>query len=190
MAGMSLTEWGVQWKRLDQFRVGGDADRAQVSAEWFAQLRHHHVDAVDHGITRLIGSATDTFLPGLGLLKGFIQERIDKYERTGGKCATCHGATWVEAWPVVWCGHLYEMHSRCPDCGIPAPEMKKPHTNARPATKLEYDEWQAGRYARNQMPPGLEAKPWKSEQARLDHKAKMRENFERLRIKLFGKDAA
>lgn len=184
---MTTIEWGVQWRRLDQFRVGGEADRAQVSAEWFAQLRHHHIDAVEHGITRLIGSATDTFLPGLGLLKGFIQERIDRYERTSGKCATCHGATWIEAWPVVFDGHLYEMHSRCPDCGVPAPEMKKPH-GSRPATKLEYDEWKAGRYSRDTMPEFAKAKPWKSEQARIEHKAKMREAFERLRIKLFGSE--
>lgn len=185
---MTQAEWKVQWHRLDQFSLRQDADRAKVSAEWFTQLQHHHVDAVDHGITRLIGSATDTFLPGLGLLKGFIRERIDKHERTHGKCQTCHGATWVEAWPVVYEGRLYEMHARCPDCGIPAPEMKKPHHNARPATKLEYEEWKAGRYSRDTMPEWAKAKPWKSEQARLEHKAQMREAFERLRIKLFGKD--
>lgn len=183
---MTRDEWKMQWKRLDQFHVTGDANRSDVSTEWFKQLQHHHVDAVEHGVTRLIGSARDTFLPGLGLLKGFIQERIDKYERTGGRCATCHGSTWIEAWPVVWEGRLYEMLARCPDCGVPAPEMKKPHSTARPATKLEYEEWKAGRFSRDTMPEWAKAKPWKSEQARIEHKAAMREAFEKLRIKLFG----
>jgi len=189
---MTAAEWETQWKRLDQFRVGGDADRTEVSAEWFAQLKHYHVDAVEHGITQLIGSAKDTFLPGLGLLKELIQTRIDRYERAHHGCQTCHGSTWIESWPVVSNGQLYEMFARCPDCGVPAPEMKKPHPNARPATKTEYEEWKAGRYLRDTMPDWAKAKPWKSEAARLNHKAEMREAFEKLRIKLFGsgEDAA
>lgn len=189
---MTPHEWKAEWKRLDHFRISAEADRGELETEWFTQLRHYHVDAVNHGITLLIGHAEDNFLPGLGKLKGFIQQKIDRYERTHGKCSTCHGATWIDAWPMVWDGRLYEMFARCPDCGIPAPEMKTPHPSARPATKVEYEEWKAGRYLRDAMPEWAKAKPWKSEAARIEHKRTMREAFERLRIKLFGssEDAA
>jgi len=181
---MTSTEWNVQWKRLDQFSLPPDAKRSTVGLEWFSQLRHYHVDAVERGISELIGAARDGFMPGLGTLKELIQSRIDKYERAHGNCRTCHGATMIESWPLMWEGRLYEMYTRCPDCGVPAPEMKKPHPSA--ATKTEYEEWKALRYARDTMPDWAKAKPWKSEAARLKHKAEMREGFERLRIKLFG----
>jgi hypothetical protein len=182
---MTSGEWKVQWRRLDQFHVSAEANRGDVSAEWFKQLQHYHVDAVERGITELIGQTKDSFLPGLGALKELIQARLDKYSRAHGQCGTCDGATWIEAWPVIFDGRLYEMLARCPDCGIPAPEMKKPHPSSRPATKLEYDEWKAGRYARDTMPEWAKAKPWKVG-AQEKHKAEMREMFERLRVKLFG----
>lgn len=185
---MVAAEWTKQWKRLDQFTLPSDANRAKVGLEWFTQLKHFHIDAIDRGITEVIGQSKDNFMPGLGVLKELIQSRIDKYERVRGKCNTCHGSTWIEAWPVMWDGKLYEMFSRCPDCGVPAPEMKKPHPNARPATKIEYEEWKAGRYARDTMPEFAKAKPWKPG-AREAHVAEMREMFDRLRVKLFGNDS-
>ena len=182
---MTAAEWDTQWKRLDQFRVGGEADRNEVSSEWFAQLRHWHIDAVDHGITRLIGSAKDTFLPGLGLLKEFIQERIDRYQRTDGKCATCHGSTWIDSAPFKANGMIYEgVCIRCPDCGIPAPQYVEP-SNRQPLTSREYAEWRMGDAPRQYMPPGLEGKP-----VREGEVTEMKAAMERLRIKLFGKEVA
>lgn len=188
---MTSAEWKNQWKRLRQFRVNPDVTPDDVSAEWFQQLQHYHVDAVERGITELIGHQKDTFLPGVGALKELITNRINKYDHHHGGCETCHGSIWIEAWPVMFDGRLYEMFARCPDCGVPAPEMKKPHPSSRPATKTEYEEWKAGRYARDTMPDFATAKPWKPGQ-REAHKAEMRELFDRLRVKLFGhlEDAA
>lgn len=177
---MTSTEWESQWARLDQFRVKDESRRDAMGAEWFAQLRHHHVDAVDHGITRLIGHAEDTFLPGLGLLKDFVQQRIDRYERTPGKCATCHGRTWIDAPAWKSNGIIYEGLQRCPDCGVPAPQTHD-RPMVQPVSLVELTEYHAGRYGRELMPPGLEGKP-RHEGDPFEMKAAM----ERLRIKLFG----
>lgn len=188
---MTSAEWEIQWKRLDQFRVGGDANRNQVSAEWFAQLKHFHVDAVDHGITQLIGSAQDTFLPGLGLLKDFIHAKLGRYDKTPGKCETCHGNTWIDVAPFKSNGMIYENTvMRCPDCGVPAPPYTEPGRRES-LTSREHAEWRMGDAPRDYMPPGLEAKPWAPGQ-REAHKAEVMAAFEKLRIKLFGKgeDAA
>lgn len=178
---MTSAEWDTQWKRLDQFRVGGDADRADVSAEWFTQLRHFHVDAVEHGITQLIGTAHDTFLPALGLLKDFIRARIDRYERAAGKCATCHGSTWIDSAPFKSNGMIYEnIVVRCPDCGIPAPQYTT-SSNRQPLTSREYAEWRMGDAPKNYMPPGLEGKPRREGEV-----TEIKAAMERLRVKLFG----
>lgn len=184
---MTAAEWERQWRRLDQFRVGGEADRSEVQAEWFSQLRHHHVDAVDHGVTQLIGSAKDTFLPGLGLLKELIQSRLDRYDRTHGKCATCHGSGLIDAPAFMSNGLVYaNVAMRCPDCGIPAPTVEA--SRRQPLTDLQRHEYQAGRFGHEQMPVGCEAKPW-AQGAREAHKAAMMQAFERLRLKLFGNDS-
>jgi hypothetical protein len=182
---MTREEWKSQWKRLDQFRVGGEADRAQVGAEWFAQLAHYHVDAVDHGITQLIGSAKDTFLPGLGLLKDFIQQRIGRYDKFNGKCESCHGSGWVDA-PIFRSNGLIYSNAvqRCTSCGIPAPKVED-RGRREPVNDLQTAEYLAMRFGRDQMPVGCEAKPSKPGQA-----APLAEAMERLRIKLFGRDHA
>jgi hypothetical protein len=177
---MTATEWDAQWTRLSQFRVGGDADRGEVSAEWFSQLRHYHVDAVDAGVTRLIGTAKDTFLPGLGLLKELIQQRMDRYDRTPGKCGRCHGSGWVDAPAWKSNGIIYEGMQRCPACGIPAPQTPE-RPMAQPVSPVELAEYHAGRYGRELMPLGLEAKPRPG-----GEQTEMRAAMERLRIRLFG----
>lgn len=178
---MTAAEWEGQWRRLDPFRVGGDADRGEVSAEWFAQLKHHHVDAVDYGITQLIGSAKDTFLPGLGLLKDFIQARFDRYQRTDGKCQTCHGSTWIESAPFKSNGMIYEgAVIRCPDCGVPEPNYTAPN-NRQSLSSREHAEWRMNDHNRQYMPAGQHAKP------RLDgEQTEIKAAMDRLRIKLFG----
>jgi hypothetical protein len=182
---MTPQEWNTQWRRLDQFRVGGDADRGQVEREWFAQLKHFHVDAVDHGITQLIGSAKDTFLPGLGLLKDFIQSRFDRYDRTHGKCETCHGSGWVDAPIFRSHGLIYaNAVTRCTACGIPAPKIEE-RGRREPVNDLQTREYLAGRFGHEQMPTGCEAKPWR-EGAREAHTAEMMAEFQKLRLKLFG----
>jgi len=187
---MTFQEWQPQWARLAHFHVSGDTDRGQLEAEWFAQLKHWHVDAVDHGVTKLIGGARDNFLPGLGLLKDHIQTRIGRYARTPGKCSTCHGSGWVDARPIKSNGMIYTQTARCPDCGIPAPQVESHGRYERP-TDIEIHEWQEGRYLRDTMPDGLKAKPW-DDAKRATHKAQMMAAFEALRVKLFGhgEDAA
>jgi hypothetical protein len=182
---MTAQEWSTQWRRLDQFRVGGDADRAEVDLEWFAQLKHFHIDAVKHGITQLIGSAKDTFLPGLGLLKEFIQARIDRYARTHQGCQTCHGSTWIESAPFKSNRMIYEgVCMRCPDCGVPAPEYAD--SGRREAlTSREFAEWRMNDHPKASLPEGLQAKVWNPE-ALATHKREMYSMLERLRLKLFG----
>lgn len=177
---MTISEWRQQWARLAQFHVPVGGNRERVGAEWFAQLKRYHVEAVERGITELIGNAQDNFLPGLGVLRGLIQSRIDKYERVRVSCPTCHGSGWIEAWPVIFGEGLYESFTRCPDCGIPAPQIKKSHYGSRPATKLEYEEWKAGRYLRDTMPDWAKAKPWRPG-AREAHIAEISMLSERLR---------
>lgn len=188
---MTSTEWHGHWKRLAQFRVSADANRDELELEWFAQLKHYHVDAVDHGITQLIGSAKDTFMPGLGLLKDFIQQKFDRYDRSHGKCETCHGSSWIELPPFRSNGIIYaNTVTRCPDCGIPAPKVET-HGRRERLTDLQHHEYTAGRFGREQMPVGCESKPWKPG-AKEAHKAEMMTAFKALRLKLFGstKDAA
>jgi hypothetical protein len=154
---MTVHEWQAQWARLDQFRVSGERD--QVSAEWFAQLKHHHVDVVDYGITRLIGQAKDTFLPGLGLLKDFIQQKFDRYDRTHGKCVSCGGSGWLEAPPFKSNGLIYSnVLSRCGACGIPEPKIDG-QGRRESLTSVEAHEYHAGRYGRDQMPEALKVRP-------------------------------
>ncbi len=154
---MTVAEWGSQWTRLNQFNTRGDVDRDQLSGEWFAQLKHFHVDAVDHGITQLIGHAKDNFLPGLGLLKDFIQARLGRYDKTPGKCGSCGGSGWVDASPFKSNGLVYaNTVARCQVCGIPAPQIEP--SRREPLTELQQHEYLAGRYGRSQMPPGLEAR--------------------------------
>lgn len=181
---MTLDDWTAQWHRLDHFHIRGDADRDSLSAEWFRQLQHHHVDAVDAGITQLIGKAEDTFLPGLGLLKSFIQARIDRYDRAPGKCATCHGSTWIEVAPWKSYGIVYEGVRRCPDCGVPAPQGDD-RAVMEPLSALELHEYQAGRYNRDLMPAFAQAKPV-SEEKRLAAREDFRQWSEKLCVKLFG----
>lgn len=180
---MTTAEWDAQWARLAQFRVGGDADRDTVSAEWFAQLKHYHVDAIDHAITQLIGSAKDTFLPGLGLLKDFIQQRMGRYDKFNGKCDTCHGSGWVDAPLFRSNGIIYaNAVSRCQSCGIPAPTVED-RGRRETVNSLQTAEYLAGRFGRSQMPEGCEAKP------RLPGDVgPMKAAMDRLRIKLFGRE--
>lgn len=155
---MTFIEWEGQWARLNQFHTRGDVDRDTLSAEWFAQLKHYHVDAVDHGITQLIGGARDNFLPGLGLLKDHIKTRLARYDRTPGKCGECGGSGWVDAPPFKSNGLVYaNVVTRCLVCGIPAPQIEA-NPRREPLTELQAHEYRARRYGRQQMPEGLEDK--------------------------------
>lgn len=154
---MTMAEWGDQWARLAQFRVSGDAKREDISGEWFAQLRHFHVDAVDHGVSQLIGSARDTFLPGLGALKECIQSRIDKYDRSNRGCQTCHGSTLIDAQPWMSNGIIYDGLTRCPDCGVPAPPA--PYRPGMRALSLHEVQTHQSAPQYDYMPDGMKAKP-------------------------------
>lgn len=142
---MTATEWKRQWTRLlSHFRLNPNADPAPIEREWFAHLKHHHVDAVEAGLSHLVGSATETHWPALGTLKQAIQAHLSKYEHTRAHCETCHGSGWVEAAP--WRangGHVYQGNERCPDCGIPAPEYK-PLSTRTPLNAIELVAFDAG----------------------------------------------
>lgn len=182
---MNPAEFDDQFNRLTaHFHLPTDASRETIALDWLKALEHHHIDAFEHAVTEITRTSTERFWPALGKITEIINTRKSRYDKTPGRCATCHGSTWIEAWPVVYDGKLYEMFARCPDCGVPAPEMKKPHPHARPATKEEYEAWRAGDVMRDTMPEFAKAKAWKPG-AREAHKAEMREMFDGLRRKLF-----
>ena len=179
---MNAFEWDGQFDRLmTQFRLPADVDADKVRMEMFGALQHWHLDAVERGITDVIRDAKETFFPPIGIVTEAIRTRMTGLDRTKDRCATCHGSGWIEAWPVMSWGLIYEMNQRCPDCGIPAPEMKKPH-NARPLTRAEYDDWQEKRAHRDTMPEW--AKPRKENDP--NARNEIREFMSALRDRLFG----
>jgi hypothetical protein len=180
---MTLPEFTTQFERiLRQFRPAADADTSALMSEWFDAFRHLHVDAFEVATTRLIREATDTYWPAIGTMREIVQSRMDRYERTSGKCGTCHGSTCVEAWPV-WChGMVYRTTTRCTACGVPVPQMpEQKHT--RPLKPAEVKQWESGGY-RDVMPEGLKAK----KDAVVN--PEMRQWCAGLALKLFGREVA
>lgn len=143
---MTPAEFSKQWKRLKAaFRLPADLEPKEVEREWFRALEHHHVDAVDIGITKIIREAESTFWPALGLLVQAIRDRIASIGKVKGPCPTCHGSTWIEALPF-WAngGILYEnVVERCPDCGVPKPQVYH-EADRTPLTAVEYAQWKRG----------------------------------------------
>lgn len=179
---MTLPEFDVQFNRLaGHFHMPTDASRETLAVDWFKAVEHYHVDALDRAVTELIRTAEDRFWPALGKVLKLIQSRFDKYERTSGKCQTCHGSSWIDSAPYKSNGMIYEgVCVRCPDCGIPAPDYKQP--NGRTAlTSREFAEWRLNDHPKQYMPAGLEAKPFKAGELE-----DMRAAMNRLHIKLFG----
>ena len=179
---MIPADFDTQFNRLTaHFHLPVDANRETLALDWLRSLEHYHVDALEHAVTVLIRTEQDRYWPALGKVLALVQARIDRYDKAPGKCGTCAGSTWIESWPMkTHDGRVYEYLQRCPDCGVPAPEVKpKPHMT--PLTKEEYARFKAGQWEHPPMPPGLEAKPRPA-----GEQTEMREAMERLRVKLFG----
>lgn len=137
---MTQREFDRQFTRLcDHFHLA-DESKKTIAVDWFDALRHYHMDAVDAGITRVIGDATDTFWPALGKLKQAIQSRIAGMAKVKADCATCQGSSWVEAMPWKAHGRVYTGFQRCPDCGVPEP-IFTPESLRTPLTAAEYQAW-------------------------------------------------
>lgn len=179
---MNAGDFDTQFDRIaEHFHLPVDAKRDVISMDWYQAVKHYHLDALEHGVTVLIRTSQDRFWPALGKLLTLVQSRIDRYDRQPGKCATCAGSTWIESWPMkTHDGRVYEYLQRCPDCGVPAPEMK-PKAFLIPLTKDEYERFKSGQWEHPPLPPGMEAKP-RPEGEQTELKAAM----ERLRITLFG----
>ena len=177
---MNAFEWDGQFDRLmTQFRLPADVDADKVRMEMFSALQHWHLDAVERGITDVIRNAKETFFPPIGIVREAIQTRLAGMDLTKDKCKTCNGSTWIEAWPAMCWGLVYEMFQRCPDCGRGAPETKKPQ-NLRPLTSAERDDWQEKRAFRDTMPDW--ARPRKTDEPTND----IKEFMASLRERLFG----
>ena len=156
---MNAAEFDTQFNRLKaHFHLGADVDKSALGVEWFQAVEHYHVDALDHAVTALIRQATDRFWPPLGKLLEIIRGRIAGMDKTRDKCGTCHGSTWVDVWPYQANGVVYTGVQRCPDCGVPAPDMKPANPYRKPLTKAEYQNYLAGTFGRDVMPDGLKAK--------------------------------
>jgi hypothetical protein len=187
---MTSAEFDKQFNRLtEHFHLPADSSRDTIGTDWFKAVEHYHVDALERAVTDLIRTAQDRFWPPLGKLTSAIRNRIAGMDRQPGKCATCHGSSWIDVAPFKSNHMIYEnVLMRCPDCGIPAPPYTEP-SRREPLTSREHAEWRMGDAPKQYMPEAQQAKPW-DEAERIAHKTAMMAVFEKLRIKLFGKDAA
>ena len=178
---MTGAEFDQQFARLAaHFHLPADESRDTIAADWCAALQHYHADALEHSVTELTRTATDRFWPALGKVLDLIKARIGRYDRAPGKCRTCNGSTWIDAQPWKSNGIVYEGLQRCPDCGVPPPqshERKAIHA----LTSIEFHEHQKGRYGRDLMPPGMEAK-----HPETPGNAELKAWCEQLKKKLFG----
>lgn len=179
---MTGDEFDGQFSRLAaHFHLPSDETRETLAVDWLRSLQHYHVDALEHAVTELTRTSEDRYWPALGKVIGLIKARIGRYDRPAGKCGTCFGSTWVEAPAFQGNGLIYaNVLSRCPDCGIPAPKVES-HGRREPVSDLQLHEYHAGRFGRQQMPAGSEAKP--SDQP---VNPEMKATFEALRHRLFG----
>ena len=176
---MTTVEFKPQFARLaNHFRMGADMDRDQVYKDWFRGLAHYHVDAVSTGIDQLTRESTETYWPALGKLLEIIRNRLAGMQKVRNNCGTCHGSTWIDAAPYKVGGIIYEGVVRCPDCGVPAPQM--PDRKIESLSSVQYHEWKAGRYGRDLMPDGMKAKPKPA-----GDPYELREAMERIRQRLF-----
>ena len=78
-------------------------------------------------------------------------------------------------------GRVYEFMSRCPDCGVQAPQMTNRHNHLTALTNAEFQQFKAGEWNHPPMPDGLQAKPRKAGEV-----TEIAAAMERLRVKLFG----
>lgn len=179
---MNAADFDVQFNRITgHFHLPVDASKETIAVDWFKALQHYHLDALEHGVTVLIRTSQDRFWPALGKLLTLVQSRIDRYDRQPGKCGTCGGSTWIESWPMkTHDGRVYEYLQRCPDCGVPAPEVK-PKAFLTLLSKHEYERFKSGQWAHPPLPEGLQAKPRPEGEV-----TEIKAGMERLRIKLFG----
>lgn len=178
---MTNVEFDHQFVRLSaHFHLPQD-ERDTIQADWFAALKHYHMEALDHAVTELSNTATDRYWPALGKVLEIIKARLGRYDRTPGECSTCGGSGWVESPPFKANGIIYSNTLvRCQHCGIPAPKAES-HARRAPLTDIEAHEYAQGRYGRDQMPEGLKAKhPEKPGNPEFKAWA------DRLRKKLFG----
>lgn len=155
---MTAAEFDRQFSRLAaHFYLPQDETRETLAVDWLKALQHYHVDAFEHAVTELTRTSEDRFWPALGKVIGLIKARLGRYDKAPGKCATCHGSTWIETQPWIAHGIIYEGLQRCPDCGVPAPQGHERRV-MQPLTSVQFHEYRAGRYGRELMPAGSEAK--------------------------------
>jgi len=179
---MTSADFDTQFNRLTgHFHLPVDASRETVGLDWFRAVEHYHIDALELAVTELIRSAQDRFWPPLGKMLSTLRGRLDKYERTG-KCATCHGSTWIDSAPFKSNGMVYQgVVVRCPDCAIPSPHYTAPG-HREGLTASEYAQWAQGDHAKDYMPAGCKAHPFKAED-----QTEIRAAMNRLHLKLFGR---
>lgn len=184
---MTPAEFDDQFNRLTaHFHLPADGSRETIALDWLKALEHYHVDALERGVSHLIRTETDRYWPALGAVMQAVRDKMAGMAPAHGKCLTCHGSKWIEVAPFKSNGMIYEnVCQRCPDCGTPAPTVGE-QRGRHSLTATEYQAWRNDEHARDYMPEGLKAKPWRDEAARLAHKRTMLAAFAALRIKLFG----
>lgn len=177
---MTATEFETQFARLtSHFHLPTDASRDTLGVDWLQALQGYDVATFERAVTTLTRTAQDRFWPPLGRVIDLCRARAAGTDKQG-KCATCHGATWIDSAPFLSNGMIYENTCiRCPDCGVPPPVYTPP--NRKGLTAAEYREWSQGDSKSDYMPDACKAKP-RSEVSNTEIKAAM----DTLRKKLFG----
>jgi hypothetical protein len=185
---MNAADFDTQFDRLTgHFHLPTDATRETVAQDWYEAIQGYDREIVEQSITTLIRSAQDRYWPPMGKLLELCRGKASSSVQSG-KCATCHGSTWIDVAPFRSNGMIYEgAVIRCPDCRVPVPKYHAP-SHRHGLTAVEYREWSQGTDNRDYMPEGCKAKPW-APGAREAFKAEMLKAFTRLKIKLFGEAA-
>lgn len=117
-------------------------DFAGAFEEWFLAFGALPLDDVDAAVSRLVRGRASSFWPTPGELSDHLQAvRAGRSERAN-LCPTCHGTTWIESHP--WRangGQVYEGVRRCPDCGVPPPDLSGLAGRQTPLSGLELRAW-------------------------------------------------
>ena len=122
------------------FRAPTSQPFEAVFEEWFGALESYASEDVAAGITLLVRQQANTYWPAIGELRTAIASATAGREKP--KCPTCHGSTWVDAPPYrANGGRLYEGVTRCPDCGVPPPNVPHLARQHSAVTAAEVREW-------------------------------------------------
>ncbi len=178
---MNPADFDDQFNRLTgHFHLPTDSSRETVAGDWYQAVKGYDVAVFERAVTTMTRSSQDRFWPPLGRVLDLCRGRAAG-NAPSGKCATCHGSTWIESAPFKSNGMIYaNTLLRCPDCGVPAPHYSVP-SHRDGLTAIEYQEWSQRQKQLDYMPDGMKAHPFAPED-----QSELRTAMDRLHLKIFG----